>query len=156
MRCAESSRILQDGAGFSIFLSPDLSRSKLSVLTVSVSVSKLTVLTVYRFDRLPFCRFPFWSFCNFGFIVLHFAVSNFTGRFAVLPVAVLPFCRSVSPFCRSRFAVLANSVLIPFTVLTAECLDPDRFAVSVLTVLMLISFYRFENSVFRFENLLRF
>ena len=37
----------------------ELSRSKLSVLTVSVSVSKLTVLTVYRFYRLPFCRLPF-------------------------------------------------------------------------------------------------
>ena len=42
------------------------------------------------------------------------------GRFNVLSVSVLPFCRSVSPFCRSRFVVLANSVLIPFTVLTAE------------------------------------
>ena len=100
-------------------LPQELSRSKLSVLTVSVSVSKLTVLTVYRFDRLPFIVLtvsPFWFHC--------FALSRliFTGRFAVLSVSVLPFCRSVSPFCRSRFAVLANSVLIPFTVLTAESL----------------------------------
>ena len=66
--------------------------------------------------------FSVWQrrFVHFGFTVLHFAVSIFTGRFAVLSVSVLPFCRSVSPFCRSRFVVLANSVLIPFTVLTAE------------------------------------
>ena len=86
-----------------------------------------TVLTVYhfavyRFDCFTilvslFCIEPFdfhWPFCRFVCF-----------RFAVLPFcrfAVLPFCRSVSPFCRSRFAVLANSVLIPFTVLTAESL----------------------------------
>ena len=86
-------------------------------MTVSVFVSKLTVLpfTVFTvltvlpfwFHCFAFCRFDFhWPFC----------------RFAVLSVSVLPFCRSVSPFCRSRFAVLANSVLIPFTVLTAESL----------------------------------
>ena len=74
-----------------------------------------TVFTVCRFAVYRFDRFA-----HFGFTVLDFAVSVFTGRFAVLPVSVLPFCRSVSPFCRSSFAVLANSVLIPFTVLTAE------------------------------------
>ena len=103
----------------------NLSRSKLSVLTVSVFRFKTDRFAVYRFYRLPFCHFAVFTvlpFCCFGFTVLHFAVSIFTGRFAVLSVSVLPFCRSVSPFCRSRFAVLANSVLIPFTVLTAESL----------------------------------
>ena len=103
----------------------DLSRSKLSVLTVCVFRFKTDRFAVYRFYRLPFCRFdrfailPFWfhcfAFCSFDF---HWPFC----RFAVLSVSVLPFCRSVSPFCRSRFAVLANSVLIPFTLLTAESL----------------------------------
>ena len=66
------------------------------------------------FTVLTVCRFAVYRFDRFAFD-LHFTVSIFTGRFAVLSV-------SVSPFCRSRFAVLANSVLIPFTVLTAESL----------------------------------
>ena len=64
-----------------------------------------TVLTVCRFVVYRFDRFV-----HFGFTVLHLAVSFFIGRFAVLSVSVLPFCPSVSLFCRSRFAVLPNSV----------------------------------------------
>ena len=44
----------EEGAG--------LSRSKLSVLTVSVSVSKLTVLTVCRFSVYRFDRFAILPF----------------------------------------------------------------------------------------------
>ena len=135
-----------------------LSRSKLSVLTVSVW--KLTVLTVYRFYRLPFCRLPFWAFCHFGFTVLHFALSNFTGRFAVLPVSVLPFCRSVSPFCRSWFAVLANSVLIPFTVLTAEswikCIPFCRFRFDRFDVHFLLPIWKFRFPFWRSTKVLTF
>ena len=111
----------------------ELSRSQLSVFTVSVSVSKLTVLPFTVFTVCRFAVYRFDRFVHFGFTVLHLAVSFFTGRFAVLSVSVLSFCRSVSLVCRSRFAVLTNSVLIPFTVLTAESLIPfcrfrfDRF-----------------------------
>ena len=82
-----------------------LSRSKLSVLTVSVFRFKTDRFAVYRFYRLPFCRFdrfailPFWfhcfAFCRFDF---HWPFCRFVRlRFAVLPFrfAVLPF-----PFCR--------------------------------------------------------
>ena len=66
------------------------------------AVLPLTVLTVlhFWFHCFAFSRFDFhWPF----------------GRFVRFRFAVLPFCRS-------RFAVLANSVLIPFAVWTAESL----------------------------------
>ena len=81
-----------------------------------------TVFTVFTV-----CRFAVLSvlpFCHFGFTVLHFAVSIFTGRFAVLPFYPISFCCFAVPF--RRFAVLANSVLIPFTVLTAESLIKSK------------------------------
>ena len=79
-------------------LGPVLSRSKLFVLTVSVFRFKTDRFAVYR---LPFCHFAALTvlpFCRFGFTVLHFAVSIFTGRFVVLPFCLFPFCRFVVPF----------------------------------------------------------
>ena len=105
----------------------DLSRSKLFVLTVPVSVSKLTVLTVYRFDRLPFCRLPFWPFC-------HFAV-----------LTVLPFYRfRFNPF---PFDSVSNSFWIRFGLIPFWL----RFAVSVWSPFWLDSVWL----RFRSENFLK-
>ena len=100
-----------------------LSRSKLSVLTVSV----------FRFktDRFAVCRFETDRFETVRFAVLNFRFNRFRfDRFAVLPFSVsvsmisvlhrfdsvlIPFWQDsvLAPFCRFRFdSVLQMSVLM--------------------------------------------